>query len=223
MTSVFGNEQTLSDDVQARRLVEAALTGDVASVGKLLGMHSQRLKRTIALRISPRISRRFDEDDVLQEVYLQATKHLADFLKCGDVPFFVWLRGLTLNVLLEFHRRHLDTQMRNARREVPISPSLDASSHVLAWQFVDSGTSPSDAVQREEWTQQLREIIDGLPEVDKEILALRHFEQLTPAETARVLQISDKASGMRYLRALKRLRDGLAHAPGGLSQWQLNS
>ena len=111
----------------------------------------------------------------------------------------------------------------DARREVQFAPSLDASSQVLAWQFVDSGTSPSDAAQREEWAQQLRDIIDGLPAADKEILALRHFEQLSPAETAQVLQISDKASGMRYLRALKRLRDGLACAPGGLSRWKFKA
>lgn len=221
VTSAFGNEETLSDDVQARRFVEAALAGDAASVEQLLAMNIQRLKRIIALRISPNICRRVDEDDVLQEVLLQASQHLADFLKCGDIPFFVWLRGLTLNVLQEVHRRHLDTQMRDARREVPIASSLDATSQVLAWQFVDSGTSPSDAAQREEWTRQLREIMDCLPAADKEILALRHFEQLTPAEIAQVLQISDKASGMRYLRALKKLRDELARAPGGLSQWTL--
>jgi len=205
------------------RLVKAAATGDEASWERLLKLHSGRLSRMLTLRMDGRMSRRVDVDDVLQDVYLQASQHLASYLRTPGAPFYLWLRGVAANVLLELHRRHLSTQMRDARRELPLpgGPPLDASSQVLAWHLADSATSPSNAAMKAERQLRLQQVIDRLPVGDKEVLALRHFEQLTPSETAQVLQISEKAAGMRYVRALKRLRDELAAGPGGLSEWRL--
>ena len=217
------NETNCSDAAEIDRLVASAVQGDEASLARLLDLHTGRLTRMIALRIDARLSRRVDVDDVLQEIHWQASQHLQDYLRTPDVPFYLWLRGVATNILLELHRRHLGTQMRDARREVPLPPglSLAASSSALAWHLADTGTSPSNAAMKAEWKSHIEEVVDSLPPADKEILALRHFEQLSPAETAHVLQVGEKAAGMRYLRALKRLRDQLASAPGGLSQWRL--
>ncbi len=205
------------------RLVAAAAAGDQASLESLLSIHTHRLTRMIALRTDRRLSRRFDVDDVLQEVHLQASQHLADYLRDPVVPFHLWLRGVAVNVLLELHRRHMGTRMRDVRVEVPLDPvrTLEASSQVLAGLLADTQSSPSNAAIREELKVRLESIIDCLSSVDKEVLALRHFEQLSPQETAQVLQISEKAAGMRYMRALKKLRDAIKELPGGLSQWRL--
>ncbi len=132
MPTGFESEPVGLEAEHARRLAAAAADGDAASFAQLLEMHRPRLRRLIVLRISPSLSRRVDEEDILQEVYLHASQHLVDFIKCADLPFFVWLRGVALHVLLEVHRRHLDTQMRNARREVHIANAspLDASSQI---------------------------------------------------------------------------------------------
>ncbi len=205
------------------RLVESAAAGDRASLESLLHIHTSRLSRMIALRIDRRLSQRFDVDDVVQEVHLQASQHLADYLRNPAVPFYLWLRGVAVNVLLEHHRRHMGTRMRDVRVEVPLDPipSLEASSQVLLSYLAATQTSPSNAAIRAELRTRLESIIDRLPPADKEVLALRHFEQLSPLETAQVLQISEKAAGMRYVRALKKLRDAISKLPDGLSQWRL--
>jgi RNA polymerase sigma-70 factor, ECF subfamily len=162
----------------------------------------------IAFRIDARLSGRIDVEDVIQEVHLQASQHLSAYVHTPDVPFYLWLRGVAGNVLLELHRRHLGTKMRDARREVSISQGQvpEASSQVLAWDLADSGTSPSNAAMKAERQSQLQQVVDRLPVADKEVLSLH---------------ISEKAAGMRYVRALKRLREELAATPGGLSEWRL--
>jgi RNA polymerase sigma-70 factor (ECF subfamily) len=204
---------------EIKRLVEASVTGDVASLERLLHAHTGRLMRMISLRLDARMSRRVDAEDVLQEVQLRASRHLSDYLRTPEVPFYLWLRGVAANVLLEVHRRHLGTRMRDARREVPLSRRRgpEPSSQVLAWDLADSSTSPSNAAMKAEFKQRIETVVDSMPAADKEVLALRHFEQLSPTETAHILEISEKAAGMRYLRALKRLRDQL----GDLSGWRL--
>jgi RNA polymerase sigma-70 factor (ECF subfamily) len=208
---------------ETNRLVASAVQGNSADLARLLDLHTSRLTRMIALRIDARLSRRVDVDDVVQEVQFQASQHLQAYLRTPELPFYLWLRGVATNILLEVHRRHLGTQMRDARREVPMDwgQSLTASSSALAWHLADTGTSPSNAAMRAELRSRLETIIDRLPPSDKEILALRHFEQLSPTETAQVLRISDKAAGMRYLRALGRLREAVAEVPGELSAWRI--
>ena len=221
--STQGNGTTGNGGEETDRLLTSAARGNTKDLERLLGLHTGRLTRMIALRIDSRLSRRIDVEDVIQEVHLQAAQHLSAYLRTPDVPFYLWLRGVTANVLLELHRRHLGTKMRDARREVSISRGQvpEASSQVLAWDLADSSTSPSNAAMKAERQSQLQQVVDRLPVSDKEVLSLRHFEQLTPSETAQVLQISEKAAGMRYVRALKRLREELAATPGGLSDWRL--
>jgi RNA polymerase sigma-70 factor (ECF subfamily) len=155
---------------------------------------------------------------VLQEVNLAAAEHVADYLRMRAMPFFLWLRGIAANKLLELHRRHLGTPMRDARREVSLYRGAlpDATSAALAAQLLGHQTRPSEAAVRAEAKIRLQEALNGMDPLDREVLALRHFEHLTNAEAARVLQIKEAAAGKRYLRALERLREILAQMPGGM-------
>jgi RNA polymerase sigma-70 factor (ECF subfamily) len=202
-------------------LLRKAAAGDQKSWGVVLTRHAERLHRMVAYRLDQRLQGRIDASDVIQEAYIEASKHLADYLGEPSVPFFLWLRGVTGNKLRELHRHHLGTQMRDAAREVSIHRGTmpEASSAALAAQLLGRGTRPSEAAVRAEVKVRLQEALNGMEPLDREVLALRHFEQLSPAETAQVLGIKEKAAGMRYMRALRRLKEILSSLPGGLMEF----
>jgi RNA polymerase sigma-70 factor (ECF subfamily) len=206
------------DSGETDRLLQAAAAGDQVSLGALLTRHEDRLRRLVSFRLDPRLKGRIDTSDVLQEVYLAAARCLADYLRAPAMPFYLWLRGIAGNKLLELHRNHLGTPMRDARREVRLDRGgmPEASSAALAAQLLGHTTRPSEAVIRAEIKARLQEALDGMEATDREVLALRHFEHLTTAETAQVLGIKESAAGKRYLRALERLRDILAGTSSGL-------
>lgn len=207
-----------SDSSETNRLLRLAAEGDGGSLGVLLQRHEVRLRRIVAFRMNPRLQGRIDPSDVLQEVWLAAAKCLPDYLDRRAMPFFLWLRGVAGNKLLELHRHHLGTPMRDARREVSLyRASLpEATSAALAAQLLGRFSRPSEAAVRAEVKIQLQEALNQMDPVDCEVLALRHFEYLSTAEAAEVLGIKAAAAGKRYLRALERLRDLLASMPGGL-------
>jgi RNA polymerase sigma-70 factor (ECF subfamily) len=206
------------DSSGTSRLLRQAADGDGASLGALLTRHEGRLRRMIAFRLDPRLQGRIDPDDVVQEVHLAASEHLADYLQRPTMRLFLWLRGIAGNKLLELHRRHLGTPMRDARREVSLHRGAlpGATSAALAAQLLGQQTRPSEAAVRAEAKIRLQEALNGMDPLDREVLALRHFEQLTNAEVAHVLQIKEATAGKRHLRALGRLREILAQMPGGM-------
>ena len=159
----------------------------------------------VAFRMDQRLQGRIDPLDVIQEAYLEASEHRAEYLRQPAMPFFLWLRGIVGNKLRELHRHHLGTQMRDAGREVSLYRGAmpEATSAALAAQLLGHATRPSEAAMRAEAKIRLQEALNAMDPIDREVLALRHFEQLTPAETAQVLGIKEKAAGMRYLRALQ--------------------
>lgn len=205
------------------RLLQCVADGDQKSWGTLLTRHEAKLRRMVAFRLDQRLQGRIDSRDVLQEVFLEASEHRAEYLRQPALPFFLWLRGIVGNKLRELHRHHLGTQMRDAGREVSLYRGRmpEASSAALADQLLGHATQPSEAAIRAEVKIRLQEALNTMDSLDREVLALRHFEHLTPAETAQVLGIKEKAAGMRYLRALKRLKEILAGLPGGLKELQL--
>ena len=205
------------DSSETNRLLERAAQGDKESWGALLTRHRERLRRLVAFRMDQRLQGRVDPSDVIQEACLEAAAALSEYLRRPAMPFFLWLRGITGNKLLELHRHHLGTQMRDARREVSLhrGASPESTSAALAARLLGHATRPSEAAIRAEAKVRLQEALNGMDELDREVLALRHFEQLSPAETAQVLGITKKAAGMRYLRALTRLKEILTDLPGG--------
>jgi RNA polymerase sigma-70 factor (ECF subfamily) len=174
----------------------------------------------IALRLDQRLQGRIDASDVIQEAYLEASARLEDYLRQPTMPFFLWLRFLTGQKLVELHRHHLGAQMRDAGREVSLCRGSlpETSTAALAAQLLGRDTRPSEAAVRAERKIRLQEALNTMEPMDREVLALRHFEQLTTPEVAQVLGIKEAAASKRYLRALKRLKEILNSMPGGMRE-----
>jgi RNA polymerase sigma-70 factor (ECF subfamily) len=204
---------------KTEQLLAQAAAGDAAAWGSLLTAHEERLIRMVAFRMDPRLRGRIDAGDVLQEAYVQASAHRKDFFRAPETPLFLWLRKIASNKLFELHRHHLGTHMRDANRDRPLASSQnwDDTAEALWLHLSGHLTSPSAAAVRGEASTRLAEALDTMDATDREVLMLRHFEQLTNAEAARVVGIEERAAGKRYLRALARLRKILTELPGGLT------
>src|SRR5262245_18802534 len=202
------------------QLLQRVAQGDREGLGALLERHRKRLRRMVALRLDQRLQGRIDASDVLQEAFLAVAARLPEYLRQPSMPFFLWLRFLTGQKLLELHRHHLGAQMRDAGREVALYRGNlpQASSAVLAAQLLGHDTRPSEAAIRAERKIRLQEALNGMDPLDREVLALRHFEHLTNAETAQVLGLQESAASKRYIRALKKLKEILTHMPGGIGE-----
>jgi RNA polymerase sigma-70 factor (ECF subfamily) len=207
-------------EIQLHGLLERAALGDAEAWGALLTEHQERLRRMVLFRLDPRLQGRVDASDIVQEAYLEAAAHREDYFRHAALSLFLWLRGVVSNKLLEIHRHHLGTRMRDAARDVALNPrkASDATSVALLDQLSGHHTGPGTAAARSEVKLRLRGVLDNMDAIDREVLALRHFEQLSNAEAAAVLGIEERAAAKRYLRALKRLKDILADMPGGLTE-----
>jgi RNA polymerase sigma-70 factor (ECF subfamily) len=199
-------------------LVEQARAGDAAALGGLFARHRERLRRMVELRLDRRLQARVDASDVVQEAYADAVGRVGEYLRDPRYPPFLWLRLIVGDRLLKIHRHHLGTQMRDAGLEVSIYRGAlpAASSAALAAQLLGKHTSPVEGAERAERVLRLQEALNSLDPVDREVLSLRHFEEMSLAETALALGITESAAAKRYVRALKRLKAALAGMPGGL-------
>jgi RNA polymerase sigma-70 factor (ECF subfamily) len=185
--------------------------------GELLAAQRDRLRKMVALRLDQRLKPRVDPSDVLQDVFLEATDRRQEFLSLPDpMPLFLWLRLLTGQRIQILHRRHLRTQARDVGREVPLEERRvpEASSAALAAWLVGRDTSASEAAMRAERNLRLEHALEAMDATDREVLALRHFEELSNAECARELGLSESAATKRYIRALRRLKANLGSLPG---------
>jgi RNA polymerase sigma-70 factor (ECF subfamily) len=202
------------DRADIERLRGAA--GDGRALADLFARYRSRLKRMVKLRMDPRVQGRVDPSDVVQEAYIEAERQLRDYLNDPQLPVFLWLRLVAGQRLTVAHRRHLGVQARDAGREVSIyrGPIPEASSAALAAQLLGRLTTPSQAAARAELKLRVQEALNDLDPIDREVLVLRHFEQLGNAETAAVLGIGPTAACNRYVRALERLRTVLGDFPG---------
>lgn len=187
-------------------VLEAELrAGDDALLASLFERYRERLARMVQFRLDPRLVGRIDAEDVLQESYLEAGKRLQAFR--DDVkPFLVWIRLITQQTMVDLHRKHLGAKMRNAGREIKAP-----ASGTLSGFFVAHITSPSGAVMREEIRQKIEAALAAMDEIDREVLLLRHFEELSNKEAADVLGIQENAASNRYVRALGRLKGYLGN------------
>jgi RNA polymerase sigma-70 factor, ECF subfamily len=208
----------MTGEMSETDLLQQAANGDAQFLGPLLARHRDRLRRMIALRLDQRLQGRIDPSDVIQEAYLEASTRLAEYLRDPSMPFFLWLRFLTGQKLVTLHRHHLGVKMRSADQEVAIYRGAlpQASSAALAAQLLGRDTRPSEAAIRAEMKIRLQEALNSMAPMEREILALRHFEQLSRGEIAQVLGISAAAASKRYVRALERLKHILGDGPGGL-------
>ncbi len=210
---------TLMDNNSAESvdLIERARAGDREALNALLGRHRDRLRSMVEIRLDTRLQARLDASDVVQDAFVEVAERLEEYLRDPKLPLFLWLRLVVGERLLRLHRRHLGAQMRDAGREVSLYRGAlpAASSAALAAQLLGRHTSPTQAVVRAERILRVQEALNTLDPMDREVLSLRHFEELTAAEAAQVLGIQESAAAKRYFRALKRLKEILAAMPGG--------
>jgi RNA polymerase sigma-70 factor (ECF subfamily) len=206
----------IDDAGEESEMLHRAAGGDPEALRALLSHYRDRLKRMVQLRLSRRVRARVDDSDVLQEAFLDVARRLGEYVREPVLPFYLWLRHLTGLKLAEVHRRHLGTQLRDADREVTLHrgglPPADSAS--LAAQLLGTLTTPSQAVVKAETRLLVQAALEGMDPVDREVLVLKHFEQLSTAEIAAVLGMSKAGAGSRYLRAIKRLREILSRVPG---------
>jgi RNA polymerase sigma-70 factor, ECF subfamily len=189
--------------------------GDTAAANELFALCRDRLKHMVRLRLDRRVQGRLDASDVLQEAFLDVRQKAADFA-AKRLSAYLWLRLIVAERLLILHRHHLGTQMRDAAQEVSLrhgGPPA-ATTHSLANLLLGRLTSPTQAAIRAERQLRLQEALNGMDPLDREVLALRHFEELTNSEVAAVLGLTKTAASNRYIRALKRLKEILAALPG---------
>jgi RNA polymerase sigma-70 factor, ECF subfamily len=201
----------IPDESETTRLVQQAAAGDQHAWTLLLTRHRERLRCLVAVRMDRRLKGRIDPSDVIQEACLVAARQLPAYAANPQLSFYLWLRWLTGQRLIEQHRRHLGAQSREASREISLYQGAfpEATSADLAAAFLGHTSSPSQAAVRIEQTIKLQEALNSLDPIDREILALRHFEQLSNGEAAEVLSLDKSAASKRYARALVRLKDVL--------------
>ena len=188
-------------------LIDRASRGDDRACQKLLIRHHDRLIRMVAVRLDRRLAARVDPADIVQEALLEASQNLADYLRDRPVPFYAWLRQYALQRLSKLHRHHLGAQRRSVAREETWESFLpDDSAAVLADRVLARESNPSHQVLREELRHRVQTALAKLGPRDREVLMLRHLEQLSTTEVAEVLGLSESAVKKRHLRALERLR-----------------
>lgn len=202
-------------------LLRAAQHGDQDAFARLFSAFRPRLRRLVDFRLDSRLRGRVDADDILQEAWLDAVQRRAHFSGTSDTEFFLWLRLVVRQTLINVHRRHIGAQARDAGRELPLrGGASDATTASLVITLVGALTTPTRAVRRAELSAQLERVLAEMDEIDREVLVLRHFEELSNAEVAAELNIEQKAASMRYVRALRRLKEILAALPGFTEEFQ---
>ena len=193
-----------------QELVKQAAEGDQSAVNDLMDRHRQALRKLIHFRLDRKIANRIDASDVVQDVLLEASSRLKEYVTGPNMPFHLWIRQLAKDRMIDLHRRH-HAQKRSVDKEQPLqSPAFgDRSSLDLAAQLRDDELTPAAATIRKELEERFLQALDQLDEGDREVIVMRHIEQLGNNETAQALQLSPAAAGMRYLRAIRRLKSVL--------------
>lgn len=198
-------------------LVDRVLHGDRDALAAVFARHRERLWRIVSFRIDPRLRGRVDADDVLQEAYLNAERRIGHVIQDAPDGLFVWFRMIVSQTLAEIHRRHLGVQRRDPGREQSLNAggwSADATSFSISSHLFGHLTSPSQAALRKELSEQLEFALNSMDDLDREVLAMRHFEELSNRETAHALGLTEQAASARYVRALTRLQHILKAIPG---------
>jgi len=203
-------------------LLDAARNGDEGALAVLVERHRDRLERMVQLRMDRRLQGRVDPADVVQETYLAVRGKFPQYSADPRLPFFLWLRLEVGQKLVDLHRFHLGTKMRDAGQEVSLHRGAlpQVTSLSLAEHLLGKLTTASQAAMRVELKLRVQEALNSMDPQDREVLILRHFEELSNSEAAEVLGIKPSAAVNRYVRALKRLKDVFQGMPGGIEEIQ---
>ncbi|MEZ6125433.1 MAG: sigma-70 family RNA polymerase sigma factor [Planctomycetaceae bacterium] len=196
---------------RTQQLLQDIQAGDADAVNVLIERHRAAVRRLIQMRLDHAVTRRVDASDVVQDVLFEASQRMAEYVQNPVMPFHLWLRQLAKDRVIDMHRRHRGARRRSVDREQQIYSSGDdeRSAADLAAVLRDNDLTPAAATVRKEMEQRFLVALNALPEDDRELIVMRHFEHLGNSEVADALGISAPAAGMRYLRAIRRLRHAL--------------
>jgi RNA polymerase sigma-70 factor, ECF subfamily len=201
----------VADSEVTQGLLAQAREGDQAAVERLLSQHREPLRRMISLRLDPALAPRLDASDVVQDVLLEASRRLHDYLQNPAMPFHLWLRHIAKDHVVDAYRKHRRAQRRSLDREQSLLPRAlaDHSSVEIMGQLLDQDLTPASAAIRRELQRRLEKALTKLDEEDREIILLRVYEQIPNQEVAAFLGLTEAAASMRYLRAVRRLQSEL--------------
>ena len=204
---------------KTEELLAGVKEGDASAVNQLMERHRDSLRRIVQLRLDQKIQRRIDVSDVVQDVLIEANRRLSDYVANPQMPFHLWLRQIAQDRIIDAHRRHRGSAKRSVDKERPLAvPSADDRSTMdLAAQLCDRELTPAAAVAQAEMARCVERAISQLPDQDCEIIIMRHYEQLSNQEVAQALSLTEPAASMRYLRAIRRLRELMAEPPSSAS------
>lgn len=210
----------IRDPLETEGLLQRAAAGDSQALAELFERHRDRLERMVRLRLDRRLHGRLDAADVLQESYLTLVRRFPEYVAHPLMPFHLWLRRLTGQTMAGLNRQHLGAKMRDAGLERSLHQGNlpMASAESLAELLLARLTSASRAAMRSETQHRVQQALDSMEPMDREVLVLRHFEELSNAETACVLEIQESAASKRYLRALRRLKEIMSQLPGAVEE-----
>jgi RNA polymerase sigma-70 factor (ECF subfamily) len=209
-------DEVTPDSAETQRLLEEARTGDPQAFNRLFARHRSALREVVEIRMDPRLRARVDPSDVVQETQMEAFRRLADYLDRRPMPFRLWLRKTAQERLLMLQRQHIHAARRATGREVPLP---DRSSLLLAQKLLASGSSPSQRLDREELARRMHQALAKLAEIDREVLLMRNYENLSYQEIGHLLDLDAATARKRHGRALIRLHKILSE--GGLTESNL--
>lgn len=196
------------DTENTEQLLNHARAGDGGAVNQLLDRHRDAVRRMIDLRMDKILKRRVDASDIVQEVMIDANRRLQTYLQNPVMPFHLWLRQMAKDRLIDAHRRHRGAARRSIDREQPLAVAASNESSLdLVAQLRDQELTPAAAATWHELERRFQTACDQLDTLDQEVVLMRHFEHLSNTEAATALDISPQAASMRYLRAMRRLRE----------------
>lgn len=203
------------DAEKTQDLLAGAHGGDEAAVNRLMERHRDALRRMVQLRLDQRIQRRIDVSDIVQDVLVEANRRLQDYLAKPVMPYHLWLRQIAQDRIIDAHRRHRASAKRSVDRERPLAvpAANDRSTMELAAQLAGRELTPAAAATQKELARVVSAAIAELPEQDCEIIVMRHYEQLTNQEIAQALGLTEPAASMRYLRAIRKLKERMLEPP----------
>ncbi len=209
------NKSIWPDGEVTAELLNNVRDGRAVAVEELMDRHRNSLRRMIQLRLDQRLLQRMDVSDVIQDVLIEANRRLKDYLTNPVIPFHLWIRQIAKDRIIDAHRRHRVSAKRSIDREQPQPGKgpFDQSTIELANQFRDQALTPAAAATQRELAQQIESAVQMLRDNDREIILMRHYEQLDNQEIAQSLGLTEPAASMRYLRALKRLREIIEGMP----------
>ncbi|MDA1050846.1 MAG: sigma-70 family RNA polymerase sigma factor [Planctomycetota bacterium] len=202
---------------KTEELLLGAKNGDDDAINRLIDRHRGAVLRMVQLRLDQKIRRRVAASDVVQDVMIDASRRLQEYIANPVMPFHLWLRHIAKDRIIDAHRRHRGSQKRSVDREqgLAVPGADDHSTMDLAAHLCDGELTPAAAATQREMAQRVEAAITELGEQDGEIIIMRHYEQLSNQEVAQALGLSEPAASMRYLRAVRRLREMLTGDQGG--------